>query len=377
MNRRQFLAAVGSAALVSPALAGQAPGAFGRLRHVGVYSTSPRLADLRKYYIGPFLEGMRRLGWTEGVNVAYDFVLNERAVALPQYYALMRDHARDLVARKPDVIWVDSSISTSLILGQTSSIPVVGSAVSSTIGRRWAESHTRPGKNFTGVSNAEAWQLGEKRLEFLLELMPKIRRVGLLTYREDGSFLDQKLPRLRRENEPGWRDVDRQALAWVREEIGIRALAERHGATLAAVVMDREDQARAAFELLGREQVQAVLIAHHPLFQNHRKLVLELAKDRRIPAVGHRTYFVEDGALLSYATRLDEQMRRSANHVHRILKGSAPGEVAIEVFSEVELWINEKVAGEFGLRIPSTLRGREKYTCIFPPACPPWTRRSG
>jgi putative ABC transport system substrate-binding protein len=178
--------------------------------------------------------------------------------------------------------------------------------------------------------------------------MPKLRRAGFLTYPDTA---------------PG-APPDRKP-SWVREELEIRTFAESRGAALVSAVMGQQDQAEAAFARLAKDQVEAVLIAHHPLFQNHRKRVLELARKLKIPAVGHRTYFVEDGALLSYSTRLDEQMRRSARYVHRILNGTAPGELPIEEFDEVELAVNRGVAKAFGLPIPTSLLGRERNTRVI------------
>ena len=220
--------------------------------------------------------------------------------------------------------------------------------MSTAVAREWAQSLARPRKNFTGVSNAPPWRLGAKRMECLLEMMPKLRRAGFLTYPDTA---------------PG-APADRKP-SWVREENEIRAFAERRGAALVSAVMGQQDQVEAAFARFAKEQVEAVLIAHHPLFQNHRKRVLELAHKLKIPAVGHRTYFVEDGALLSYSTRLDEQMRRSARYAHRILNGTAPGDLPIEEFDEVELAVNRGVAKAFGLSIPTSLLGRERNTRVI------------
>jgi putative tryptophan/tyrosine transport system substrate-binding protein len=330
MDRRQFLRGIALLAL-APAFAAQGQGAAGRSPHVGIFSTSPDVDGLQRLYVEPFLDQMRReFGWAEKVNIHYDRVYNEDRLRVPLNEPVMREKASTLIARKPDVIWVDSSISAGVILEQSSVIPVVGSAVSNTIGREWVEHQRRPGKNFTGVSNPDPGDMAAKRLEWLLELMPALRRVGLLTIPRNAN------------SESEWKSVS--------------AFAAQRRVAVTQSMMDRDDQAEAAFMPFRQAAVQAVLVAHHPLFQNHRKRLLELARLQKIPLVGTRTYFVQDGALLSYSTSLGKQMRRSALHVHKILKGEAPSEIPIDVFKEGELAVNLRAAEAFGLIVPESVR---------------------
>jgi putative ABC transport system substrate-binding protein len=116
--------------------------------------------------------------------------------------------------------------------------------------------------------------------------------------------------------------------------------------------MAQEEQAGAAFAKLAKERAEAVLIAHHPLFQNHRKYILQLAEKHRIPAIGHRTYFAEEGALLSYGSVLDLQMRRSAHLVDKILKGGKPGDIPVEQPTRLEFVVNLTTAKRLGLTVP-------------------------
>jgi len=95
-----------------------------------------------------------------------------------------------------------------------------------------------------------------------------------------------------------------------------------------------------------------VLITHVPTFQRYRDAILKAAEKRRIPAVGHRTFFAEDGALFAYSSVLDDQLRRSAVIVDKILKGTSPGEIPIEQPTRYELVLNLKTAKSLGLTVP-------------------------
>jgi putative ABC transport system substrate-binding protein len=122
---------------------------------------------------------MRELGWVEDSTVQYLPAYPEREL---QGEAEMIAHAEKLVALKPDVIWLASSISAQiLVLKVKHAIPVVGSAVSEVVERGLAKSLQRPGGIFTGVSNF-SWELGVKRFEILRKMMPKLARVGVLIH---------------------------------------------------------------------------------------------------------------------------------------------------------------------------------------------------
>ena len=324
MKRRQFLA--GLAALPLTSARAQAPVRGGKLPRVGIYLTSP--PEAMKRYVNVFVEGMRELGWIEGNNVVYERAYATTNLVSPNDDEKIIALAKTLVDRKPDVIWLASSSNAQAVLKVTRTIPVVGSAVSEVVERGLAKSMSRPGGNFTGISNF-AWELGVKRFEFLRDMMPKLTRVGLLMQPSNPNC--------------------------VRELKAIEAAAAPVGVTVIRAVMERADDVDDAFAHLAKNRAEAVLIAHAPIFQNYRKAILRRAADQGIPAVGHRTFFAEDGALLAYSTILEEQMRRSAHLVDKILKGTHPGEIPVEQPTKFELVINRRAAKRLGLTIPESL----------------------
>jgi putative ABC transport system substrate-binding protein len=74
-----------------------------------------------------------------------------------------------------------------------------------------------------------------------------------------------------------------------------------------------------------------------------------------VPAIYALREWVEDGGLVSYATSLNEQWRRAARYVDKILKGAKPGDLPVEQPSKFELVINLKTAKALGLRIPQSI----------------------
>ena len=63
-------------------------------------------------------------------------------------------------------------------------------------------------------------------------------------------------------------------------------------------------------------------------------------------------FWAEQGALASYGPDPYETGRQAARLVGKILKGTAPAEIPVEVNPKIEFAINLKVAKALRLRIP-------------------------
>ena len=336
MNRTYFIVA---AVLVLSALGlAQAQTPAGKPPRVAIFFTSPPKNLLA--YEKTFIAAMRELGWSEGSTVVYDRAYPAKELRNQEE---RRVHAAALLRRKPDVIWLLSTNNARAVHDETKTVPIVGAAVSDVLRNKLASSLARPGGNFTGVTNI-GWELGGKRLQLLHELMPNLSRVGVLVLGDNDK------------HDPGTHaepNNTKQELALVQETAKPRRIA-----VFPAEMNNPRDKdeaitnAESAFSELAKHQVQAVLITHVPTFQRYRDAILKAAEKRRIPAVGHRTFFAEDGALFAYSSVLDDQLRRSAVIVDKILKGTSPGEIPIEQPTRYELVLNLKTAKSLGLTVP-------------------------
>ena len=69
----------------------------------------------------------------------------------------------------------------------------------------------------------------------------------------------------------------------------------------------------------------------------NRELIVELAARHRLPAVYAYGSHVTSGGLVSYGMDNDDQFRRAAGYVDRILKGEKPADFPVQEPSKFEL----------------------------------------
>jgi ABC-type uncharacterized transport system substrate-binding protein len=90
-------------------------------------------------------------------------------------------------------------------------------------------------------------------------------------------------------------------------------------------------------------------------YLNLGTLISRLALKYRLPSIGTISEFAEAGTLLSYAADINDNARRAATFVDKILKGAKPGELPFELPTRYYLIINRSTAKALGIAIPQEL----------------------
>jgi hypothetical protein len=75
------------------------------------------------------------------------------------------------------------------------------------------------------------------------------------------------------------------------------------------------DQLEEAFARFARERADALLIPPDVTFTTHRRRIVNLALDARLPTIFFLRQSAEDGGLMSYGTSQPENFRRAATYV--------------------------------------------------------------
>jgi putative ABC transport system substrate-binding protein len=143
IRRREFIAYLGSGALAWPLeVSAQQPD---RGRRIGVLMGYAETDTDAQAWYAAFREGLQKLGWKEGHDTQID-----TRWATPADVESMRRFAKELVALQPDLILSSTTPTTTALLQQTRTIPIVFAIVADPVGSGFVASLARPGGNITG-----------------------------------------------------------------------------------------------------------------------------------------------------------------------------------------------------------------------------------
>jgi putative ABC transport system substrate-binding protein len=75
----------------------------------------------------------------------------------------------------------------------------------------------------------------------------------------------------------------------------------------------------------------------------------------RLPVIAGGKVLLEAGALMSLTNEVDDQNRRVAAMIDKILRGTKPADIPIEQPTRFQLGINLKAAKALGIEVPQSL----------------------
>jgi putative ABC transport system substrate-binding protein len=323
VNRRAFISLLGGAAAVWP-LAARAQHRE-QVRKIGVLMNIPSSDEEGQARVTAFVQALQKLGWIEGGNVHIDI---RWAGDNPDYY---RRYSEELVGLAPDVILAGASPSVAALKRVTRSMPIVFAGVIDPVGAGFVNSLARPGGNATGFANFE-YSISGKWLEVLKELAPNVTRAAVL---RDPTFA-----------------------AGIGQFAAIQSAASSTKLELSAIDQRDPGEIERALAAFAREPNGGVIITASSSAVTHRGLIISLAMRYRLPNVYPFRYYPSNGGLASYGPDQNDQYKRAAEYVDRILKGEKPADLPVQAPTKYELVINMKTARALGLTVPPTLLAR-------------------
>jgi putative ABC transport system substrate-binding protein len=315
VKRRTFIAGLGGAAawpLVARAKqAGQVC--------VGLLSTAGTSSNC---LFEAFRQEMRRLGYPD-TSIAYEFRL--AGGDLTRLGRL----AADLVGTPVDIIVTDGTAAARAAKEATTQVPIVMATVGDPIASGIVDNLARPEANITGFTLLSL-ELSSKRLELLKEIVPTLRRVGVL---------------------------------WTGENTTPQFTATQAAAHALDIAIESEevqnpDAIASRIDSLAGHNATALVVLPEALFWNQRKTVLAGAAAHRLAAIYPEREYADDGGLIAYGPSVAENFRSAAGYVDRVLKGAKPADLPVQQPTKYELIINLKAAKTLGLDVPATLLAR-------------------
>jgi putative tryptophan/tyrosine transport system substrate-binding protein len=286
---------------------------------IGVLSLAPATAVAGSPY-DAFREALRELGYAEGKNITIEFRFADGK------YNRLPELAADVVRAHVDVIVTDGGGTVArAALNATKTIPIVmGTIGDDPVASGLVASLARPGGNVTGFTFSYV-EIAGKRLQILKEMIPTVTRVAVLS--------DETGPSQFRVAETAARSL---------------------GVQLVSLTVRGPADFDAAFATASSERAGALLqLASRKLYDN-RRAIIDRALRHRLPGM-FELGFAEAGALASYGSNVEDNFRRAAVYVDKILKGARPGDLPVQQPTRFDLVINLRTARALGLTVPPSM----------------------
>jgi ABC-type uncharacterized transport system substrate-binding protein len=325
MRRREFIKVIAGSVAVTWPIATHAQQQGERMRRIGALVLYAEDDPEGQAQVAAFVQTLQSLGWTTGRNVQIDIRWGAADAASSRRYAA------EMVALAPDVILTGGSAATAAVQEATRTLPIVFVNVSDPVGAGYVASLARPGGNVTGFTFIEYGMSG-KGLELLKEIAPRVTRVAVLR--------------------------DPTLAVGIGQLGAILSVAPIFSVEASPIdVRNANDIERTITDFAGTAN-GGLIVTSSPIALVHRKLIITLAAQHRLPTVYFLRGFVKEGGLISYGPDPAVPYVQAASYVDRILKGEKPADLPVQAPTKNELVINLKTAKALGLAIPPAVLAR-------------------
>jgi putative ABC transport system substrate-binding protein len=322
MRRREFLSLLSSAAVWPLATqAQQAP----KMARIGVLHPSGIDAPVSREVFGVVRQGLADLGYIEGRDIVF-----ERRAGDGTSEGLAAS-ASELASLRVDIIVAIATPAARAAQRATATIPIVVGSVGDPVQDGLVASLSRPGGNITGTTFLGP-ELVSKQLALLKELLPSASRIAVLW--NPNAFSEKTTAGMVRQVEeaaPG--------LAMKLRYVEVPGL----------------DAFERAIADAANGHADALFHFPNPTFYNNRKLLVDLAKQYRLPAMYNAREFVMVGGLIGYGASPLVLNRRTAFFIDKILRGARPADLPVEQPTAFDFAINRTTAKTLGIGVPQTL----------------------
>ncbi|MEM7023984.1 MAG: ABC transporter substrate-binding protein [Pseudomonadota bacterium] len=263
-------------------------------------------------------------GYEVGKNLAFPF---ESAQGNPATAAQI---AQKFVGDAPDVIVPISTPSAQAVVGATSDIPVVFTAVTDPVGAKLVSSLEQPGANVTGMSDLSP--IGA-HLDLVKEITPDVAKLGVIYNPGEANSLT--------------------LLELLKQEAPARGLE-----IVEAAAPRSADVLPAAQSLVGK--ADAIYTPTDNTVVTALEAIVGVGVDNQIPVYAGDTDSVPRGAMAALGFNYYDVGVQTGKIVARVLGGEAPGGIPVQGVEITELHVNPAAAESMGVSIPDAVIDRAK-----------------
>ncbi len=217
---------------------------------------------------------------------------------------------------------------TSAAKRATTEVPIVFVIGGDPVVAGLIDSFAKPGGRLTGVAYRSN-DLTAKRLEILKEILPHLRRVVIFYDPSNDVAMT---------NAKSAREAARQLKV---------ELIEKRVASA--------EELQLGLKALRAQDADAYFYSGDAMVLSQAEFIIDIARTKKLPTMFLEPSLVAQGALVSYGVSYYETGRLLAKYVQRVLVGTSPRNLPVEMFSRFGLALNLRTAHELGLTIPQSV----------------------
>ena len=268
-----------------------------------------------------FYDGLAAAGYAKDEKVTYDF---QNAQGDPNNLMTI---GQRFVAANVDMILAIATPAAQAVASQTTTIPIVVTAVTDLVDAKLVDSNEVPGGNVTGTTDMNPI---DKQIDLMLKLDPEVKTIGILyTSNEDNSILQANL---------------------------VKAYCETLGiAVEEGTVTSSNDVQQVAQSLAGK--IDGLYVPTDNIIATAMPIVGEIMTAAKIPVICGESNMVENGGLATLGINYYNLGYQTGEMAAKILNGEAtPAEMPVESQEKFDYAINGTVAEAIGITIPEDLK---------------------
>lgn len=278
-----------------------------------------------------FKEGMEQAGYKEGINVIYHRYDVDKV-------GDVNVAAKELIQKNVDLVFAVTTVAAKGVLDETvaanrTDIPIIFAQGNLAVRAGLVKSLESSGNNATGVA-VDFVQLTAKKLEFLKMISPKVKKLGYFDAAHGDPAAMFALEELKIQA----------------PKFGITLVPYRHASPVGPAATE---EIKNILQKIKPGEIDAYFHLPGPVmgFQNQPIIINELNR-LKIPGAWLELPSVGIGGLFSYSQDLADLGRQAVFMADKVLKGTKPADIPVELPKQYFLHINLKTAREMGLTMP-------------------------
>ena len=272
-------------------------------------------------YVTAFLARLEELGWKSGRNLRTDvrwWTGSEEQ---------MQPVVSDMLGASPDIVVALSNLAFDALKPMAGNVPIVFAAAGDPVGSGYVASLAHPGGNITGFAAYDG-PMGGKWLEVLKQTAPHLTRILTLLHPETPV------------HQAFWHSI--------------QDAAPHFGVEVTPAGVHDGSEIESAITAFAVKENSGLIVLPHAVLAVNRDLIVALALRHSLPAI-YSGGSVKAGELVSYTIDFEDNFRRAAEYVDRILRGEKPSDLPVQQPTKFKLAFNLRTARVIGLEVPHNL----------------------